>query len=152
MYCYNDKERQIETDCQGLIMYQVLLADDETIFLEFMKSIIPWEDYDCKVCVCLGDGKAVMDYIVTNAPDIAFVDISMPIMDGISVCRAVKESEIQTKLVICTAHDEFNFAYQAIKLGIDDYLLNLGYGFIAQHRFCNIVETIGAEECFVIAR
>lgn len=104
-------------------MYNVLLADDENIFLEFMQNIINWEEFHCNVCASLKDGKTVYDYILNNQPDIAFIDISMPLMDGIQVCKIVRDNNIATRLVIATAHDEFNFAYQAIKLGIDDYLL-----------------------------
>lgn len=108
----------------GLIkVYNILLADDETIFLEFMQNIINWNDYHCNVCASLKDGRSVCDYILINQPDIAFIDISMPLMDGIQVCEKVRENNSTTRLVITTAHDEFNFAYQAIKLGIDDYLL-----------------------------
>lgn len=104
-------------------MYQILMADDEAIFLEFMQNILQWENYDCKICGCFGDGRQALEYMEAHQPDIAFIDISMPIMDGITVCRLAKEKDIATKLIITTAHDEFNFAYQGIKLGIDDYLL-----------------------------
>lgn len=104
-------------------MYQVLLADDENIFLEFMQNIINWAEQDCRICGCAANGRAALDGIVSQRPDIAFVDISMPLLNGIEVCQAVREKEIPVKLIIMTGHDEFSFAYQAIKLGIDDYLL-----------------------------
>lgn len=104
-------------------MYQVLLADDESIFLEFMQNIINWAEQDCRICDCAGNGRAALECILLQKPDIAFVDISMPILSGIEVCQAVREKEIPVKLIIMTGHDEFSFAYQAIKLGIDDYLL-----------------------------
>lgn len=104
-------------------MYQVLLADDEPIFLEFMQNIINWPDYNCRVSACKMNGRAAINYIIEQQPDIAFIDISMPLLNGIEVCQAVREREIPAKLVIMTAHDEFSFAYQAIKIGVDDYLL-----------------------------
>ena len=104
-------------------MYQVLLADDEPIFLEFMQNIINWPDYNCRVSACIMNGRAARDCIIEQQPDIAFIDISMPLLNGIEVCQAVREKEIPVKLIIMTGHDEFSFAYQAIKLGVDDYLL-----------------------------
>ena len=104
-------------------MYQVLLADDETIFLEFMQNIINWAEQDCRICGCAANGRLALDCILSQQPDIAFIDISMPLLNGIEVCQAVREKEIPVKLIIMTGHDEFSFAYQAIKLGIDDYLL-----------------------------
>ena len=47
----------------------------------------------------------------------------MPLLNGIEVCQAVREKGLPVKLIIMTGHDEFSFAYQAIKIGIDDYLL-----------------------------
>ncbi len=104
-------------------MYQVLLVDDETIFLEYMQSIINWEEFDCEICGCRRDGKAALEFIETRKPDIVFLDISMPLLDGIEVSRMVKARGLLAKLIIMTGHDEFSFAYQAIKIGIDDYLL-----------------------------
>ncbi len=104
-------------------MYQVLLADDETIFLEFMQNIINWAEQDCRICGCAANGRLALDCILSQQPDIAFIDISMPLLNGIEVCQVVREKEIPVKLIIMTGHDEFSFAYQAIKLGIDDYLL-----------------------------
>ncbi|MCI2048091.1 MAG: response regulator [Lachnospiraceae bacterium] len=104
-------------------MYSILLADDESIFLDYMQKIIPWSQYGCRVDGCAGDGKAACRYIEEHRPDIAFIDISMPLADGIEVCTAAKQANAPTRLIIMTAHDEFSFAYRAIKLGIDDYLL-----------------------------
>lgn len=104
-------------------MYQVLLADDEPIFLEYMQNILNWEEFNCRICVCKSEGRAALGYIEERQPDIAFLDISMPLMDGIEVSKAVKEKNLPVKIILMTGHDEFSFAYQAIKIGIDDYLL-----------------------------
>lgn len=104
-------------------MVKVLLADDELIFLEFMQKIIDWKAYDCEICACVKDGKVALETILSKNPDIAFIDISMPLMDGIEVCKILREKKIPLKLILVTGHDEFSFAYQAIKIGIDDYLL-----------------------------
>lgn len=102
---------------------KILLADDEMIFLEFMREIIDWDKYGCEIWACVRDGRAAIDQLSTEKIDIAFIDISMPLMSGIEVCREVRKKRLPVKLVIITGHDEFSFAYQAIKIGIDDYLL-----------------------------
>ncbi len=104
-------------------MYRVLLADDEPIFLEFMQNIIDWEAFGCQIGACRRDGKSAMSYLEEARPQLAFLDISMPQADGLEVCQFVRERGIETRLIIMTGHDEFSFAYKAIKLGIDDYLL-----------------------------
>ncbi len=104
-------------------MYRVLLADDELIFLEFLQYVITWSDFECEICACKENGKSVYEYIIENKPDIVFIDINMPQMDGLEVCKLLKDHNINSRFVIMTGHDKFSFAYQAIKLGIDDYLL-----------------------------
>lgn len=104
-------------------MYSILLADDEVIFLEFLENVIHWNEYNCKIVKAVSNGQDAADYISTHHVDIAFIDITMPIMDGIAVCQALKENGSETRFIITTAHNEFKYAYQAIKIGINDYLL-----------------------------
>lgn len=104
-------------------MYRVLLADDELVFLEFLKEAINWNDFDCEICAVKEDGLSAYDYILKERPDIAFIDINMPKKTGLEICEMIRNRDIPIKLVIITGHDEFSFAYKSIKLGIDDYLL-----------------------------
>jgi two-component system response regulator YesN len=104
-------------------MYDVLLVDDEEIFLQFMEQAIDWEQYGCRICACREEGEGALEYITANRPDIVFIDISIPRLTGLEVCERVRALDITSKLVITTAHDEFSFAYKAIKLDIDEYLL-----------------------------
>lgn len=104
-------------------MYRVLLVDDERIFLDYLFQAVDWSQYQCEICACLENGREALDYIVQNRPDIAFMDISMPLLDGMQVCEEVARRNIPCEFVITTAYDEFQFAYKAIKLGIADYLL-----------------------------
>ena len=104
-------------------MYRILLADDEPIFLEFMRTMIDWQQYHCSIEATAADGDAALSIIREKRPDIVFMDISMPKMDGLEVCKQVRKQELPSRLIIMTGHDEFTFAYQAIKLGIDDFLL-----------------------------
>lgn len=104
-------------------MYRVLLVDDEEIFLEYMTKAIDWNGFQCRISDCCTDGQQALDYIVDHRPDIVFMDISIPNITGIDVCARIREMGLSPVFVIMTAHDEFSFAYQAIKLDIVDYLL-----------------------------
>lgn len=105
------------------MVYDVLLVDDEVIFLEFLKTMVDWGKYNCRVCACEEDGNRALEYILKTEPHIAFLDISMPNKDGLQVCEAVRRMNLPTKLIIMTGHSEFSFAHQAIKLNVVDYLL-----------------------------
>ena len=104
-------------------MYDVLLVDDEVIFLEFLQKMIDWEAFDCRICACREDGARALEYITEFEPHIIFLDILMPNKDGLQVCEIIRKMNLPTKVIIMTGHDKFSFAYQAIKLDIDDYLL-----------------------------
>ncbi len=104
-------------------MHKVLFVDDEPIFLDFMQRVIDWKKEDCEIVGTAEDGRTAMMLIQRLMPDIAFIDINMPRMTGLEVCEWVRARNNPMHLVIVTAHDEFAFAYQAIKLGIDDFLL-----------------------------
>lgn len=104
-------------------MYRVVLVDDEIIFLDFMRTVIDWKDCQCDIIGCAEDGQRALDLILNRKPDIAFVDVNIPLVNGLEVCRQVREKGLDTRLVIVTAHDEFQIAYQAIKMGISDFLL-----------------------------
>lgn len=104
-------------------MYKILLVDDEEIFLEYMCQAIDWNSLGCQICSLCEDGESALAYILENRPDIVFMDISIPRMNGLEVCEHVRARNIPTILVIMSAHDEFKFAHKAIKLDAADYLL-----------------------------
>ena len=59
----------------------------------------------------------------TTKPDVLITDIKMPFMDGLQLCKIVRERMPWVKIVILSGHDEFEYAQQAIKLGVTEYLL-----------------------------
>lgn len=104
-------------------MYDILLVDDEEIFLQYMEQAIDWASFGCRICASLKDGKSALEYILSQRPDVVFMDISIPRINGLDVCEQMRAQGVDSRLIITTAHDEFTFAYKAIKLDIEDYLL-----------------------------
>ncbi len=104
-------------------MYRVAIVDDEEIFLDFMEQAIDWAAHGCLITGRFTDGESALRYILDEKPDIVFIDISMQKISGLEVCRLAKEQGSEAVLVVMTAHDEFSFAYQALKLRLQDYLL-----------------------------
>lgn len=103
--------------------YQVLLVDDEKIYLQYLQSMMDWRSMDCVICGCAQDGEDAVRIAEKTKPDIIFMDISMSKMDGLEVCEALRARKNNAKIIIMTAYNEFSFAHRAIKLNVFDYLL-----------------------------
>jgi len=103
-------------------MYKILLADDEGIMLESLKALIiknfPGE---CEV-ECVKTGRAAVEASERLHPDIAFLDIQMPGLNGIQAMQEIRKYNSFTLFVIVTAYDRFSFAKEAINLGVIEYL------------------------------
>ena len=105
------------------MMLKVMIIDDELYFREALKVSIPWNDLGFDVCAEAKNGKDALEKALKLNPDIMLVDINMPIMDGLEFVRNVNEKGINSKIIILTGHNEFNYAKQAVQLGVNNYLL-----------------------------
>ena len=104
-------------------MFKVFLVEDEFTVRERMKRNISWEEHGFILVGEAGDGEIAYPMILENKPDIIITDIKMPFMDGLELSRLVKTSMPQIKIIILSGYDEFDYAKQAIGIGITDYLL-----------------------------
>jgi len=83
----------------------ILLADDHPTFLLGLKQVL-LTDSTFTIVGESGNGRSAMQSIVELSPDIAVVDWDMPMINGLEIIRAVKNSRLPTKIVILTMHNE----------------------------------------------
>lgn len=103
-------------------MYRVLVADDEGIMLEALKNIITSNfGNECELTFAK-TGRAVVELAESFRPDIAFMDIQMPGINGIQAIREIRKFNSATRFIIITAYDKFDYAKEAINLGVMEYL------------------------------
>lgn len=103
-------------------MYRVLLADDEGIMLESLKSIIESNfGKECEIHLAK-TGRAVVEQAQTYPPDICFMDIQMPGISGIQAIREIQKFNRFIVFVIITAYDKFNYAKEAVNLGVMEFV------------------------------
>ena len=104
-------------------MISVLLVDDEKLALDYLANLIKWENYGYTIAGTATDGEQALQLYARLHPDIIITDVKMPNMSGIDLAMAVRDSDADTRIVFLSSYTEFSFVKQAIRLGVDDYLL-----------------------------
>lgn len=104
-------------------MIKVFLVEDEMIIRNGVKNNIPWEQEGFMFVGEAGDGELAWPLIKQTKPDILITDIRMPFMDGLELSSLVRKELPDTKIIILSGYSEFDYAKQAISLGVANYLL-----------------------------
>ena len=104
-------------------MLKIFLAEDEVIVRETIKRMIPWEDLGFELVGEAADGEMALPLLIRQQPDLLITDIKMPFMDGLTLAKLAKKEIPELKVVILSGYDDFNYAKQAISIGVEDYLL-----------------------------
>ena len=104
-------------------MYKVILIDDETYVLQALKNSINWNSYNMEVIGTFDNSINALLFFKKHNVDLVITDILMPQMNGISLIEKMKELNNDTLFIILSAHDKFDYALQAIKLSVTDYIL-----------------------------
>ena len=104
-------------------MLKVILVEDEAIVREGLKNNIPWQEYGYRFMGEASDGEMALPMIRKIRPDVLITDIKMPFMDGLALSRIVSQEIPDIKIIIISGYDEFEYAQQAIRVGVEQYLL-----------------------------
>ena len=103
--------------------YRVMLIDDEESARKLMRAAIKWDELGMEVAGEAASGIEAINIIDDVRPDIAFVDISMPFMDGIEFTQTVTTRYPNLIIIIMTAFDQFEYARKCVSLPVFDYML-----------------------------
>lgn len=104
-------------------MYKVMIIDDEPMIVEGLSRSIPWEKWNCQVVATANDGLEGKELIEKHRPHIIFLDICMPEMTGLQLIAALKSEFSDLEITILTGYRDFDYAQQAIRLGVTRFLL-----------------------------
>jgi two-component system, response regulator YesN len=109
---------------KGDFMYSILIVDDEITICKGIKFLIEKLDSnDIGEVLTAFSGEEAENLCSKVKPDIIITDICMPGLSGLELIRRLKESGSSSKIIVLSAHSEFEYARSAFKLGIEDYLL-----------------------------
>lgn len=103
--------------------YKVVFVEDEIVTREGIRDHVDWNGCDFEFCGEAPDGEVALQLLRTYKPDLLITDIKMPFMDGLQLCKIVREKMPWMKIVILSGHDEFEYAREAIQLGVTEYML-----------------------------
>jgi YesN/AraC family two-component response regulator len=104
-------------------MYKIFIVEDEHLEIEAIKIMINQHLDNVTIVGEASSGQIAIDKIRETQPDLILLDINIPVINGIEVLRVVKKENPDRKVILITAYDKFDFAHQAIKAHVDDFLL-----------------------------
>ena len=104
-------------------MLKILIVDDEPDICELIHKLIDWEKLELTSLGSSQNGIDAMEIILRQKPDIVITDIQMPGMTGLEMIEKASQQKLQTKFIVISGYREFEYAQQAIRFGVEDYLL-----------------------------
>lgn len=104
-------------------MYKLLITDDEPLTREYMQQNLSLVAEQWEVAGEASDGSEALEFLSQNKVDLVITDIKMPVMDGLELCKIISQKYPKQKVIILSGYDEFAFVQEAMRYGVNDYLL-----------------------------
>ena len=104
-------------------LLNVLLVDDDLLILDDLATIIDWEENGFTVVASVNNGNEALEYIRENHVDIVIADIEMPRLNGLAFIRQLNSLHLSIETILLTSFSKFDYAREAISLGVHNYLL-----------------------------
>lgn len=104
-------------------MYKVLFADDEVMNHQLLENLVEWNKLGFEIAGTATDGVETIRMYEEIHPDVIFMDIRMPFMDGLECIRMIREEDLAVRIVIVSAYGDFTYAQRAIQYGVQDFLV-----------------------------
>lgn len=103
--------------------YKVIVVEDEALIIKNVVKKIEQLELGFEVVETAKNGQAALEVIRDKLPDVIITDIRMPIMDGLQLLQQLYESDPTVRSVIISGYNDFEYAREAIKYNVTDYLL-----------------------------
>ncbi|WP_438449302.1 response regulator transcription factor [Gorillibacterium sp. sgz5001074] len=102
---------------------QALLVDDEVNLLRNLEGVLPWEELGIRIAGTAKNGVKALELAEAAVPDLVLCDIRMPVMDGLTFLRELRERGHECGVIMLTGFQEFEYARSALKYGAKDFIL-----------------------------
>ena len=104
-------------------LYKVVVADDENTIRRGICNFINWKRMGYQIVADFEDGKELLEYLEKHEVDVVLTDIRMAEVGGLDVARIISEKELPVKVVIISGYKEFDYAREALKYNVVNYIL-----------------------------
>lgn len=103
-------------------MKRVLIVDDDKLARLGIMTLLPWSKYGMEVVGDVQNGRSALDFLKSHPVDIAFVDLDMPVMDGLTFIQRSRALYPELLYVVLTFYESFSIAQKVWRLGVIDYI------------------------------
>jgi YesN/AraC family two-component response regulator len=103
-------------------MYKLFLADDDIIIIKGLKKQLDWPSFRIEIAGEATNGRDAENAILRLKPDLAILDIRMPLRSGLDILHTIKKGNIETQVIFISAHEDFGYTREALELGALNYL------------------------------
>jgi two-component system response regulator YesN len=117
-------------------MWKLMIADDEPKIRRGLMKVLPWSEMNIEVVGEAENGLIALELAKKLQPDILFVDICMPFLDGLELIEQLQGVLVRCVIIVISGHDEFNYAQKAVKLNVFEYLLKP----VMKHKLQTVVD------------
>lgn len=104
-------------------LYKIVVADDENTIRRGICNFIDWKRMGYQIVADFEDGKELLEYLEKHEVDVVLTDIRMAELGGLDVARIISEKELPVKVVIISGYKEFDYAREALKYNVVNYIL-----------------------------
>ncbi len=117
---------------------KALIADDDVFVRKCIIQMLPWQDLDFSQVLEAEDGAAALKIALEETPDLIISDVKMPVLNGLELVEKLRSSMVDVSIIMLSEYSDFEFVQNALKLGVQDYILKP----ITRERLTEICEKI----------
>lgn len=102
--------------------YTLMIADDDSIIRKGLSHLVPWDSMGFELIGVFEDGRALLNALEARTPDVILTDIRMHEISGLDIAREIQKRGLSTSVVVLSGYREFEYATQAMRYGVKEYL------------------------------
>ena len=102
---------------------KALIADDDVFVRKCIIQMLPWQELDFSQVLEAGDGAAALKMALEETPDLIISDVKMPVLNGLELVEKLRSSMVDVSIIMLSEYSDFEFVQNALKLGVQDYIL-----------------------------